>query len=53
MSESLRADWFRAMVDESIDHENDPICNATRARLVLTTMQRKIKLILLIIFVLL
>ena len=45
-----RADCFRAMVNESIDHENDAISNATRERLILTISQPKIKPILLIIF---
>ena len=35
------------MVDESIDHENDPICNAMHAVLVLGIWQRKMKQILL------
>ena len=30
MSESLRADWSRAMVYKSIDHGNDITCHAVR-----------------------
>ena len=44
-SEFSRADWFRAMGDESIDHENIAICNATKHLhfWFLTILQPKIK----------
>ena len=38
------------MVSESIHHENDATCNATRARLALTILQPKIKPISFIVF---
>ena len=44
------ADWFKDMVDENTDHENDEICNATSVLLDLTILQWKIREIPLKIF---
>ena len=45
------ADWFSAMVNESIRHENNAICKPERACvIVLTISKRKTKPVLLVMF---